>query len=203
MTLIIGSEGSMGTRYKAILKHLGENFQCTDVMHSEEHVLEKAEKADQIIVCTPTPSHAVILRNVIPTGKKILCEKPISKSLNELDEIFNLCHKHNSNFNMTFQYQELVKNRPYSKHLTHYNYFRTGKDGPIWDCLQIIALANGEVEIKNNSPIWTCAINGYALTIADMDGAYVSFIQKWLKNEINQDHNQLFKIHEKVEKFNG
>lgn len=203
MTLIIGSEGSMGKRYQAILRHLGENFSCADIGMP---ILPKHRICDRYIVCTPTDTHYNILKSIIPLGKPILCEKPITKSLTALADIFSMCKQYNTQFNMTFQYSELASKDQLSYQVldsgdSSYDYFRTGNDSLIWDCLQIIGLANGPVEIKNDSPIWKCKINGKYLSLADMDGAYVSFVKKWINGEINQNHDDLYKIHEKVEKM--
>jgi len=199
MILIIGSEGSMGTRYKSILNWIGVEYICSDIGDYKEKFAQKVDSSSKIILCTPTDTHHKILQEIIPTGKTILCEKPISKSLFELSDILNLCDKYRCNFNMTFQYSELVKNT--AELPSFYNYFRTGKDGLFWDCLQIIALAKTSVDIRNTSPIWSCFINGQELYLSDMDEAYVSFIKKWINGEINQDHNDLFKIHEKTERL--
>jgi hypothetical protein len=81
---------------------------------------------------------------------------------------------------------------------SHYNYFRHGNDGILWDCMQIIGLANGPVEIKEDSPIWDCVINGNRLNLSDMDGAYVSFIRSWLNGNLRQNFIEVVEIHRKV-----
>lgn len=196
MTLIIGSEGSMGKRYQAILRHLGEQFMCIDL--NSTHSVE-IENCDKFILCTPTNTHYKILKTLVPHEKPILCEKPVTKDLSELSNILAECKYHKTPFNMTFQYSELAKYSDAGD--SSYNYFRTGNDSLIWDCLQIIGLASGPLEIKNDSPVWKCRINGKDLSLADMDGAYVSFVKKWINGEINQNHDDLYKIHEKVEKM--
>ncbi len=101
---------------------------------------------------------------------------------------------------MVFQYGELIKFPHLRKGRdTEYNYFRSGKDGLVWDCLQIIALANDEISLRNDSPIWRCKINGTTLDLSDMDYAYHSFIKKWTKNGIDQNLSDLFKFHKKTE----
>lgn len=200
-TLIIGSLGSMGTRYRAIMRYLDVNFASADVHNTEEQILADAKLADQIVVCTPTENHFQWLKKIIPMGKPILCEKPITKNLKELEVILSLANKFKTPFNMTFQYSELVS--PFLNGDSYYNYFRSGKDGLIWDCLQIIALAKGEAEISNSSPLWKCMINGQKLNLGDMDAAYLNFFRKWLSGSINQSPDMLMGIHEKTERLNN
>jgi hypothetical protein len=63
---------------------------------------------------------------------------------------------------------------------THYDFFKTGGDGLYWDCINVIGLANGLVEINNTSPIWSCAINGKSLSLFDVDISYIHMIEDWL-----------------------
>lgn len=196
--LIIGSEGSMGKRYQAILKYLEIPFSGVDINHSVGFVLNKVADASRVILCTPTDNHFSYLEKIIPIGKPILCEKPISRSLREMERILGLIEQHRSNFAMTFQYSELVPANQ-DPGQSHYHYFRSGKDGLIWDCLQIIALAKGEIEISNDSPVWRCMINGRKLSLSDMDHAYLNFTRKWLDGGIVQSPERLFEIHEKTE----
>lgn len=201
MTLIIGANGSMGVRYQAILKSLKESFVTTDIQDGFNEIINfaKAKNIKRIILCTPTETHGKFLRKLIPISKPILCEKPVVKDTYELDHLFDLVEKHNTHFTMMYQYSELVSLRKIGP--SFYNYFRTGKDGLIWDCLQIIGLANDTIDLKNDSPVWKCTINGTALKSSDMDYAYLTFVKKWLKNKQNQNLSELYRIHQKVEEI--
>jgi hypothetical protein len=134
---------------------------------------------------------------LIPTGKKILCEKPITKSLTEMNMVVDLCKNHRNPITMVMQYQYFVN--PKNNGQTWYDYFRTGKDGLYWDCLQIIAFAKEEFFISNLSPVWKCRINGKDLNFADMDKAYVHFINDWMNNQLETPTVETyFQIHKKV-----
>lgn len=198
-TLLIGARGSMGKRYQAILKHLDEAVWCVDKEHSIDEILKRARRAERVILATPTESHWDFLQRLLPLGKPILCEKPIVKDSEKLIELYRLSQKHRTPLTMMLQYSELLKEG--SEGESYYDYFRTGNDGLIWDCLQIIGLSDGEVDIRNDSPIWTCKINGQVLNLSEMDGAYVSFVSKWLNNKIEQDFAEIIAIHEKVEQL--
>ncbi len=200
LVVIVGSEGSMGKRYQAILKHLEIPFSGVDINHSEHYISEKCFAAEKIILCTPTENHFAYLKKLIPLGKPILCEKPISKSLKEMEKIFSAVESYKTPFSMTFQYTELVPARQ-DPDDSVYDYFRSGKDGVIWDCLQIIALAKGSFDVRSRSPVWTCRINGLKLNLSDMDWAYLNFVRKWTSGLVQQSPSDLFNIHEKVDKY--
>lgn len=187
----------MGKRYQAIFKHLDEPIWCVDKDLTLDEIMLRASRAERMILATPTPTHWDFLQRLLRLGKPILCEKPIVQDSEKLIEIYRLAQLHRAQLTMMFQYSELVDDRTEGE--SFYDYFRTGQDGPVWDCLQIIGLAKGDVEVKNESPIWTCKINGKMLSLAQMDGAYLSFVSKWLKGRVEQDFSEIIAIHEKVE----
>lgn len=180
----------------AILKNMNVKCFGVDKEFTKRDIIRASANFDRFILCTPTNTHAVLLRDLIPLRKPILCEKPVTKDLEELQEILDLAQKHQTPFTVVMQYQELLNNNTYGQ--SYYDYFRTGNDGLIWDCFQIIALSKLTPSINNLSPIWKCSINGQTLSIADMDSAYVGFVSKWLRDSINQDPNYIYDIHERV-----
>lgn len=198
-TLLIGSQGSMGQRYSAILEHLKQPFEGVDRDHSSRDIIDRARDCGRIILAVPTEIHGSLLKRLIPLKKPILCEKPVVHSTAELQNIFGQLERYNTHFTMMFQYSELVGYPHRRKGHTEYNYFRSGKDGLVWDCLQIIALANDTIELKNTSPVWKCVINGTKLDLSTMDAAYLSFVNKWITNKHNQKLSDLMKFHKKTE----
>lgn len=201
MILLIGSEGSMGKRYQAILKHLNIPFFCRDV-NSKTTLIDDILNADKFIVATPTDMHERILNAILAYGEggDVLCEKPIAKCSKVVSSLFNKFDESNVKLNMVFQYGEIARKTDEIKN-TSYDYFRTGNDGLAWDCLQILALASGPVSISNKSPIWKCTINDQELSIQSMDYAYISFIKKWLKGELRQSFEWIIDCHKKVEEY--
>jgi hypothetical protein len=198
--LIIGKNGSMGTRYQAILSKLAIPFYGVDKESSLDDTIDccKASYTDGIILATPTHTHKAFLVKLAKLKKPVLCEKPIVKNASDVKEIIELFKKHETPFTMTMQYSELVDDN--SKGDSHFDYFKTGPDGLYWDTLQIVGLAKGKVTVNNKSPIWNCMINGKQLSIVDMDHAYVSFVSKWISGAIEQDGNDLIEMHRKVER---
>lgn len=193
MTLLIGSEGSMGRRYQAILKFLEEPFECLDKKLQTKSTRAFAEY-DRFIVATPTDTHHDIVCQLGVHDKPILCEKPLSKDLSEVVSMTSNASK----LSIMMQYQKLISGEEGG--LSWYDYFRPGPDGLVWSCFQIVALATDDVVLRDTSPIWRCGINGQHLSIANMDDAYVRAVDDWLNGEKISDFD-LFRMHKKVKLF--
>lgn len=197
--LIMGSEGSMGTRYKRILEYLGVRFSCYDTKLGIP-LDEVAFGCDRVIIATPTHLHAqhiIEALNVLPS-KPILCEKPIDKDLTVLKTVLEKCREANTDLRMVMQYKKVYKDDGLIGP-SHYDYFKHGNDSLIWDCIQIIGLARGTVTLRESSPVWSCAINGQMLKIQNMDFAYVEYINDWLKMpSLCVGPQEILAIHEKV-----
>ena len=193
MVTVIGALGSMGRRYRAILKALKVDHFGVDVSHTEKQIYDRCSQSSHVIVATPTETHADILFKLSHLDCDILCEKPVTKDLKQLKRILKLFE--NRQFDMTLQYS--MYEIPKINALSHYDYYMTGKDGLHWDCLQIIGLAEGEVFVRNNSPVWSCTINGEPLDRAYMDTAYIMYVAQFLKGH-SIDREFLWKAHEKT-----
>lgn len=212
--LIIGSNGSMGKRYQAILKHLNHEVVCADKESSSLDLVKKAIRCDRVIVATPTQTHREIIEAVLLAGKPVLCEKPISMNIHDVTEIVEYANSYNRMLAMVMQYKYLIKHpiEPAAdaayKFLqgvvpnlsSSYNYFRHGNDGLKWDCFQIIALAEGPVDLAESSPVWKCVINGLAISLADMDEAYVKMVHEWIERPYS-DVDKLLELHKKVDQY--
>lgn len=192
---IIGGNGGMGRRYQSILSHLDKDFHVADIEHTEDQIIELVKRSEGVIIATPTETHAGLVAALSPLRKPILCEKPISKNMDELKACLLQVKTDQTPFSMVYQYKSLAN--PYRLGWSHYNYFRHGNDGLAWDCIQIIGLARQQLELEETSPIWRCSINGEALDLSSMDYAYIAFIRDWLKLP-NQDLGQLLATHEKT-----
>lgn len=189
----------MGTRYQAILKYLDQDYMLADKETKSGDIYAMASKAKGIIIATPTMLHRNCLEVFSEFNVPILCEKPLSKSLDDLIFIRDqLVRANKMNLTMTMQYELMTY--PGSRGDSWYDYFRHGNDGMAWDCLQIIGLAKGKIELRESSPMWDCGINGQRLDLSDMDRAYVRFVKRWL-GAPGDDINRLFDIHLKVMEF--
>lgn len=196
--LVIGANGSMGKRYQAILKYLGKKPITSDIEDSPQTLDDKLLVSDGVIIATPTETHYELIDFCSDRKIPILCEKPLSKHPGELAGIKRLVESEKINLTMTMQYKLLDK--PHSSGPSYYDYFRTGKDGLKWDCLQIIGLARGRVLLAGDSPIWKCTLNDHDLSFSDMDKAYVQFVKNWFDRP-GDDLGKLMDIHQKVMEF--
>lgn len=207
MIVLVGSNGSMGKRYQAILRHLEKRFLPLDVETSLLGVCEAVKQKDckGVIIATPTNTHFEYCMALVPFGKPVLCEKPITKNLDELEQILLLAKTYKTPFDMTLQYKKLLSYYGADDMCgfegSHYNFYNHGKDGLVWDCLQTIALAKGFIKLDEKSPIWSCSINGVSLDINKMDRAYVDFVWDWIRNPGQQDFSFLKIAHLKAKKI--
>lgn len=202
MILIVGHKGNMGRRYAAILNHLGKSWTGVDVewQAAGQKDLQYFDKSalEGVIVASPTDQHADHVTHFIKYRVPILCEKPISKDLGKLKQVISECRDDEIKLDMVWQYRNLVTST--SKNPSKYDYFNHGRDGLHWDCIQIISLANGKVQLDEKSPTWDCVINGRRLHIDQMDGAYVNMVKLWLKNP-KQNLGEIELAHIKVKEL--
>jgi hypothetical protein len=198
--LLMGSEGSMGKRYQAILNYLEVPFDCYDIGLHQEHGTEY----DHYIIATPTDTHYEILKSLKDSKSKILCEKPITKDMPELEEILSW----GLNLTMMMQYQELKgrgipNGSAQDQIISFYDYFRTGPDNLPWDAMQVIALHEGEVKdvlVSNELPYWCVQINNEILNLAKMDLAYIVFVNKWIQSDF-MTKEFILNAHKKVHQY--
>lgn len=197
MLVLLGSEGSMGKRYQAILKSLNIEHTCFD-KDPDMNALNKACRHSRYaIIATPTETHTQLIEYLVENRiPEILCEKPICKDIDELKKNYAKVMEYGSRLTMMFQYSLMANERTIGD--TYYDYFRHGKDTLAWDCIQIIGLARGAVWLSNKSPTWRCLINGKPLGLNMMDKAYVKFVENWLNGKVNQDPRQIIAMHEKA-----
>lgn len=183
----------MGNRYKAILKSLGEEYFPIDVGYNQDLVAKQPIKG--VIIASPTETHSYYVKRYGNLGP-VLCEKPICKSMAELEDLLWYVKQNNVKFTMMMQYSILTFSGDTGA--SFYRYYNSGKDGLGWDCIQILGLARGHVELSLDSPVWACQLNGRQLSKDDMDASYVQFVSEWLAGTINQSHDQLMDMHFKA-----
>ena len=187
---LIGASGSMGSRYQAIMRYLEIPFICYDVDDWRDAWILEGD-FHSILIATPTECHYENIKYLSKLKVPILCEKPITKNPDELLTILEL----DCEIKCVNQYKYLCDSQ--STGDSYYNYFRTGRDGLEWDCISIIALADKPPHLMNNSPKWSCMINGKELSSQDMDKAYVDMIREWYRKP-EGDKNYIARAHDKV-----
>lgn len=202
---IVGNNGNMGRRYKAILDFL----KIPNSGHDKDSgdLEEGLDKAEGFLVCTPTERHLKDIEDLLFLDKPILCEKPLCKSSEELEAFLRKHTKKTHLISMVNQYKFLPHGDPAALTGTYYDYFKTGSDGLYWDCINIIGLSKKDPVIRNKSPIWTCIINDLRHDLKDMDSAYIKMLETWLRSDtlpvrdwMSMDMNYALMAHKEVER---
>jgi hypothetical protein len=187
---VIGANGNMGKRYAMIL----EQYCDCEVLRIDVDsplIYEEFVTCDGFIIATPTEQHASDIVKYAGWKKPILCEKPITKSISKLHLVLGL---NNDDISMINQYAFLDHG---GEGHTEYNYFKTGSDGLMWDCINIIGLARSSYSIKNDSVVWKCVLNGDTVNIGDMDQAYIDNIKAWVSGSW-RNKSYILAAHENV-----
>lgn len=191
---ILGNQGNMAQRYTAVLKHLGHEVDGCDTGE-----LPVTTECDAIIIATPTYLHLTHLNHYLYCRKPVLCEKPFindPEAIGYLKYFLKMAQDARMQVSMVSQYDHLVDYAAEGE--TLYDYFRSGKDGIAWDCINIIKHAKGKIKLANTSPTWDCQINGVWLNQSDMDWAYVRMIKSWLENPYVPVYDDILNAHQKV-----
>ena len=95
----VGAEVTVFNRTIKGAKTLADRF---NAQHGEISDIQKS-KFDGYVVATATDSHIGLLDNLIPLGKPILCEKPISLTVEDTDSVIEVCKKFGTEIQVGFQ----------------------------------------------------------------------------------------------------
>jgi hypothetical protein len=171
----------MGRRYSAICDY----FKIKNIGIDLDDRAEIASNCDKIIIATPTNTHCDMIVKYAKYGKPILCEKPLSKDPDELFDVLKYTKNHAVPVFMVNNYlysieNDLVKNGTD----TVYSYYSSGNDGLIFDCIQLVDMAEDKIVLANASPIWQCEINGAIIRKESIDFSYMRMIDKYLDNDL-------------------
>jgi predicted dehydrogenase len=79
-------------RELASAKRLGAGFGVETVVDDYRKLLEDAT-IDAIHICTPNATHYQMAKNALSAGKHVLCEKPLSVSVEEAQELVTLAQE--------------------------------------------------------------------------------------------------------------
>lgn len=94
-----GADVTVFNRNIAGAKSLSEKLDCA--FGDYENFADS--EFDGFVVATATDAHIGILARLIPFGKPILCEKPISLTVEETDEVIKSCNKFGTEIQVGFQ----------------------------------------------------------------------------------------------------
>ena len=187
---VIGARGNMGLRYAMILREYCD----VEVVEIDLHNYISCDHADcdGYIIATPTDEHLNDILLYSQWKKPILCEKPIVKNKTDYYKLVDICIT-DIDLSMINQYSFLDRG---NEGETEYNYFKTGKDGLVWDCINIIGNARKAYDIKKSSLIWSCVLNGDTINFADIDISYIDNIKAWVNGWRNKGY--ILQAHSKV-----
>lgn len=177
--LILGGLGSIGSRYASILKYIGHEPIIADVKDGLDETLESYRPFEKAIIATPTETHYWWCKHLTAYDIPFLCEKPLSKDLEQCEYLARLdtgsCYVVNN-------YEFLIKKFFNKKPSLIYNYFRTGNDGIEWDCCQLINI-DPNVVIRTKSPIWTLYVDGMKVDYELLEESYIQMVQAFLDDK--------------------
>lgn len=192
----------MGKRYTAILNYLGVEHIGID---EGDDFYPPRQTYDKAIICTPTESHYRNCYDMAILDKDFLCEKPVSKDLDEVSGLVKYCKHKKVTGSMVCNWQWALgfdKLNPNSNTIFYDNY-NTGKDGIGWDCIQLIYLDKKFPAIKNQSPYFSASINSISSNLKMIEHSYIFMIDKWLKGSKDiWTMEDAYKATEKVIEYN-
>lgn len=94
-----GADVTLFNRRDSVASELAQKLNCNSADYEDLPKLD----FDGYVVATATNSHIAILDQLIPLGKPILCEKPISLTVEETDLVIDKCKKHGTEIQVGFQ----------------------------------------------------------------------------------------------------
>lgn len=94
-----GAEVTIFNRRDSVAKEQAQRLNCNSAEYADLLKLD----FDGYVVATATNSHIAILDQLIPLGKPILCEKPISLTVEETDVVIEKCAEYGTQIQVGFQ----------------------------------------------------------------------------------------------------
>lgn len=94
-----GAEVAIFNRRDLAAEELAKKLGCGSGKYSEVY----SQTFDGYVVATATNAHVEILKSLLPLGKPILCEKPISLTVEETDEVIATADKYGTQIQVGFQ----------------------------------------------------------------------------------------------------
>lgn len=188
MTLLIGGNGSIGRRYQAILRYLNKPVLVWD----QEDVALPEQPFARAIVCSPTSTHYEYCKLLIAAKKPFLCEKPLSKFVNECEDLVRRARRDQVIGRVVNNYEYVLRDVPRGN--MFFDYYNTGKDGVFWDCCQLIYM-DPNVEIRTTSPRWHLNRGGRWIRYKELENSYIQMI----KHFVNGKYDYMWSLQDGVD----
>ena len=164
--LLIGCKGNMGRRYAAIMNFHKIPFRGVDI--GDKYKLSGYSHA---IIATPIDTHFKLCQETVSSGIPTLCEKPISKDMDEVRQLERLSVAAQTPLYMVNNWWHIRCER-YNRIV--FDYYNTGNDG-FWDLIQPVWYSK-EFDFNNKCPIYYCFIDGFDINRINFDASYVDMI---------------------------
>ena len=95
--LIVGSGGFVAPRHFEAIESIGDEVIGTSDINTNtspdffdyKYMLESAGEADAVAICTPNYLHYSMIKLALQHGLKVMCEKPLTLSSNEIEQLPN------------------------------------------------------------------------------------------------------------------
>lgn len=141
---------------EARLQYIKSIYKDIEITKNKTEIIA-AKDIDAIIVCTPTHTHFEITKEALLNGKDVLCEKPITRTAKECEELIKIAKKnklvlmvgHVFLFNPgIIKLKELIQKKECGD--IHYLYSKRTNLGPIRNDVNVVHdLASHDIYIFN------------------------------------------------------
>jgi predicted dehydrogenase len=84
---------------------LGDGLKDKVTVYPDRHAMLADSTIDAVLISSPNFTHAEILRDVIKSGKHVLCEKPLATTLDDVREVRALAKQHKGVFWVGMEYR--------------------------------------------------------------------------------------------------
>ncbi|MFB3885568.1 MAG: Gfo/Idh/MocA family protein [Thermodesulfobacteriota bacterium] len=98
-----GVELVLGDIQKEFAKGLAHKNDTQWAEHPDDILMDKSVKA--VVVCTPTQTHASLIKRAIEEGKDVFCEKPLCETVEEATELHRVVTGSNCIFTVGYIYR--------------------------------------------------------------------------------------------------
>ena len=84
---------------------LGEGLRDSARVYEDRQAMLADPSIDAVLISSPNFTHAAILRDVIASGKHVLCEKPLATTLEDVREVYRLAQGYRGVFWVGMEYR--------------------------------------------------------------------------------------------------
>jgi hypothetical protein len=196
--LIVGSKGSIGSRYEAICRFLKIRHVGVDLNDPWPKDFTHA------LICTPTGMHTIPAVQAMKEGMEVMIEKPLSKDTKDIETLIRVRDENRVTAWMVNNY--FFSKIPFSANYDtiKYSYFFSGKDGWEWDCIQLINMCK-EFIFDGTRPVFNLTFDGTGVTLEDVQKSYMTMLLYWAggKKAFLWDLEEGLNATQKVQKYIG